>query len=120
MAEAQNQIILTATIDRQKRDLSLNGDQPPPEQTPPGLAITANVDDKNLHITFNEDIALTVTAGNQKRLITFKELTLSNNFALEALVKLLVDKKIIDVKDLQSTMDQVRQERYQQPPGTGS
>lgn len=60
-------------------------------------------------------VALTVTVGDQKREITFDELTLSNNFALEALVKLLVDKKIIEVKELQQTMNTVRKERYQDP-----
>jgi hypothetical protein len=57
-------------------------------------------------------VALTITYGDQKREITFDELTLSNNFALEAIVKLLVDKKVIDIKELQETMDHVRKERY--------
>jgi hypothetical protein len=61
-------------------------------------------------------VALTVTVGDQKREITFDELTLSNNFALEALVKLLVDKKIIEVKELQEAMNKIRKERYQEPP----
>ncbi len=65
----------------------------------------------------NKRVALTVTVGDQKREITFDELTLSNNFALEALVKLLVDKKIINIKDLQETMNSVRNERYQMPTG---
>jgi hypothetical protein len=110
-------IILTGTVEKEKRELVLNGDVPPAELTPSGLAITANVNGKHLHLTFNEDIALTVASGNQKRLITFKELTLSNNLALEALVKLLVDKKIIEVGDLQAAMDTVRKERYQAPAG---
>jgi hypothetical protein len=60
-------------------------------------------------------VALTITFGDQKREITFDELTLSNNFALEAIVKLLVDKKVIDVKELQETMKHIRQERYIDP-----
>lgn len=65
-------------------------------------------------------VALTITYGDQKREITFDELTLSNNFALEAIVKLLVDKKVIDIKELQETMNLIRQERYVDPaqPGT--
>ena len=117
MADSKKQVILTGTVDREKGELSLNGDSPIPANTPLGLAIIANVDGQNLHVTFNEDVALSVTAGDQRRNITFKELTLSNNLALEALVKLLVDKKIIEVKELQATMDLVRKERYQAPTG---
>jgi hypothetical protein len=117
MADLEKQIALVGTVGREKREITLNEDMPIPDSTPSGLAITANVDEHNLHITFNEDVALSVTAGNQKRNITFKELTLSNNLALESLVKLLVDKKIIDIKDLQATMDLVRKERYQTPTG---
>jgi hypothetical protein len=60
-------------------------------------------------------VALTITYGDQQREITFDELTLSNNFALEAIVKLLVDKKLIDLKELQDTMEQIRKERYIDP-----
>jgi len=60
-------------------------------------------------------VALTITYGDQQREITFDELTLSNNFALEAIVKLLVDKKLIDLKELQETMDHIRKERYINP-----
>ena len=60
-------------------------------------------------------VALTITYGNQRRDITFDELTLSNNFALEAIVKLLVDKKLIDLKELQETMEHIRKERYIDP-----
>ena len=65
-------------------------------------------------------VALTVTVGDQKREITFDELTLSNNSALEALVKLLVDKKIIEVKELQEIMNKIRKERYKDPPKTNA
>jgi hypothetical protein len=65
-------------------------------------------------------VALTVLVGDQKREITFDELTLSNNLALEALVKVLVDKKVFKVEELQQVMDLIRKERYtpqsQQPP----
>ncbi len=60
-------------------------------------------------------VALTITYGDQQREITFDELTLSNNFALEAIVKLLVDKKLIDLKELQDTMEHIRKERYIDP-----
>lgn len=44
--------------------------------------------------------------------ISFEELTLSNNLAQEALVRLLVDKKIIDGQELFEYMQKVRTERY--------
>jgi len=117
MADSSKRIILTGTVGKERREIKLNSDLPIPKETPSGLAITANVDGHNLRLAFNEDVALTVTAGDQKRSITFKELTLSNNLALEALVKVLVDKKIVDVKELQDAMNTVRQERYQMPKG---
>jgi len=60
-------------------------------------------------------VALTIMFGDQKREVTFDELTLSNNFALEAMVKLLVDKKIIEIDELRKTMDQIRKDRYDDP-----
>lgn len=61
-------------------------------------------------------VAMTVVVGDQKREITFDELTLSNNLALEALVKLLVDKKVFKIEELQSVMDEIRKQRYADPP----
>jgi hypothetical protein len=60
-------------------------------------------------------VALTVLVGDQKREITFDELTLSNNLALEALVKVLVDKNVFKVEELQQVMDLIRKERYTSP-----
>ena len=68
----------------------------------------------------NEDIAnrvaLKIQIGEQTREVTFDELTLSNNLGLEALVKVLVDKGVFKPEDLQSEMDRIRKERYQDPP----
>ena len=60
-------------------------------------------------------VAMTVLVGDQKREITFDELTLSNNLALEALVKLLVDKEVFKVEELQKIMDEIRKQRYVDP-----
>ena len=60
-------------------------------------------------------VAMTVVVGDQKREITFDELTLSNNLALEALVKLLVDKNVFKVEELQQVMDDIRKARYADP-----
>ena len=60
-------------------------------------------------------VAMTVIVGDQKREITFDELTLSNNLALEAIVKLLVEKKVFKVEELQKVMDDIRKQRYADP-----
>jgi len=60
-------------------------------------------------------VAMTVVVGDQKREITFDELTLSNNLALEALVKILVDKGVFKVEELQAVMDDIRTKRYADP-----
>lgn len=62
--------------------------------------------------------ALKLVVNGQVREITFEELTLSNNLAQEALVRLLVDKKIIDPKELMDYLNKVKEERYkmEQPP----
>jgi len=116
MADLKSKIAITGTVGKEEREVALNQNvKLPLEQFPSEVALTVTVDGKSRRISFNEDVALTVAVGDQRRAISFKELTLSNNFALEALVKLLVDKKIIDVPDLQATMDSVRKERYQMP-----
>ena len=64
----------------------------------------------------NEDpakrVALKITVGDQMRDVTFDELTLSNNLGLEALVKVLVDKKVFKAEELRDEMERIRRERY--------
>ena len=116
MADSSKKISLNGKIGMQKAEVAINDQAAlPNDPFPPDVSLTVTADGKTRRISFNEDVALTVSVADQKRHITFKELTLSNNFALEALVKLLVDNKLIDVKDLQQTMDKIRQERYQMP-----
>ena len=116
MADSAKKISLNGKIGMQKAQLAINDQEVLPDDPyPPDISLNVTADGKTRRISFNEDVALTVSVGDQRRNITFKELTLSNNFALEALVKLLVDNKIIDVRDLQQTMDKIRQERYQMP-----
>jgi hypothetical protein len=62
-------------------------------------------------------VALKVTIGDQVREVTFDELTLSNNLGLEALVKVLVDKKVFTPDELQKEMENVRRKRYRDPSG---
>ena len=65
--------------------------------------------------------ALKLVIDGKEREISFEELTLSNNLAQEALVRLLVDKKIIEPKDLIEYLEKVRKERYRAvQPSDGS
>ncbi|MBU1320206.1 MAG: hypothetical protein KKG33_12380 [candidate division Zixibacteria bacterium] len=57
-------------------------------------------------------IAIKIVVDGKVRDVSFEELTLSNNLAQEALVRLLISKKIIDPKDLMEAMQTVQQERY--------
>ena len=56
--------------------------------------------------------ALKVVINGQEREISFEQLALSNNLAQEALVRLLVQQKLIEPKDLMAEMEKVRKERY--------
>ena len=60
--------------------------------------------------------ALKVVINGKEREVSFEELTLSNNLAQEALVRLLVDKKMVDAKELLEYMKKIKEERYRQAP----
>jgi hypothetical protein len=60
-------------------------------------------------------IALKIVMGDKERDVTYEELCLSNNLAQEALVRLLVKKKILKSEELLKEMEQVRKERYRSP-----
>ena len=60
-------------------------------------------------------IALKIVMGDKEREVTYDELCLSNNLAQEALVRLLVKKKIFESAELLKEMEQVRKERYRSP-----
>jgi hypothetical protein len=60
--------------------------------------------------------ALRVMIDGKEREVTYEELALSNNLAQEALVRLLVDKNIIDPKDLLEYMQTIKKERYRPMP----
>lgn len=53
--------------------------------------------------------------GDQEKEITYDELCLSNNLAQEALVRLLVRKKLFKPEELVKEMEQVKKERYRSP-----
>jgi hypothetical protein len=60
--------------------------------------------------------ALKVVIDGKERDVSFEELALSNNLAQEALVRMLVDKKIIDAEELLEYMKKIKSERYRATP----
>ncbi len=60
----------------------------------------------------DKKFALKMVIDGKERDITFEELALSNNLAQEALVGLLIDKKIIKAEDFLNKMQEVNKQRY--------
>lgn len=63
----------------------------------------------------DKKVAMKMVVDGQERDISFEELALSNNLALEALARLLIAKKIFEPKDLLDMMETVKKERYRTP-----
>lgn len=66
-------------------------------------------------MTDDKKIALKMVVDGETRDITYEELALSNNLAQEALVTLLIEKKIIDPKEFLEMLGKVKKERYRTP-----
>ena len=65
--------------------------------------------------------ALKLMIDGKEREISYEELTLSNNLAQEALVRLLIKKNMLDPKEYVEMMNQVKNERYRMgAPDQGS
>ena len=64
--------------------------------------------------------ALRIVTDGKERQITFEELALSNNLAQEALVRLLVKKKLIKPDELLAEINAVKTERYRVDPNPPS
>ena len=58
------------------------------------------------------NIAMKMVVDGKEHVITFEELTLSNNLAQEALVSLLIKKQLIDGRELLDEINRIRKERY--------
>ncbi len=56
--------------------------------------------------------ALKMVIDGKERDISYEELALSNNLAQEALVRLLIQKKLFEPKELMEMMETVKKERY--------
>ena len=65
--------------------------------------------------TDNSKVALKMVVDGKERDVTYEELALSNNLAQEALVRLLIEKKVFDPRELLEMMETVKKERYRQP-----
>ena len=63
-------------------------------------------------------IALKIVTGGQEKEVSYDELTLANNLAQEALVRVLVRKNVVTAQELLEELQKVRTERYasSQPP----
>jgi hypothetical protein len=57
-------------------------------------------------------IALKMIVDGQEKDVSYEELALSNNLAQEALVRLLIEKKVFQPDDLLKMLEKVKKERY--------
>ena len=65
--------------------------------------------------TDDSKVALKMVVDGKERNVTYEELALSNNLAQEALVRLLIEKKVFDPRELLDMMEKVKKERYRKP-----
>ena len=63
----------------------------------------------------DKNIAIKMIVNGEVRDVTYEELALSNNLAQEALVRLLIDKKVFKPDELLNMLETVKKERYRQP-----
>jgi hypothetical protein len=63
-------------------------------------------------MTEKKNVALKMIIDGKEREVTYEELALSNNLAQEALVRLLIDKKLFEPRELMDMMERVKKERY--------
>jgi hypothetical protein len=65
-------------------------------------------------MTDDKKVALKMIVDGEEKDISFEELALSNNLAQEALVRLLIEKKLFTPQELLEVMEKVKKERYRQ------
>lgn len=56
--------------------------------------------------------AIKMIMNGQEREISYEELALSNNLAQEALVRLLIEKKLFSPEEMLAMIEKVKTERY--------
>ena len=59
--------------------------------------------------------ALVIRHEGKEREITFEELALSNNLTVEALIRVLIDKGVLNSDELLAELEKVKNERTGQP-----
>lgn len=59
-------------------------------------------------------VAMKMVVDGKVREITVEQLVISNQLSQEALVSLLVKKKLIDPRDLLDEIERIRKERYRE------
>ena len=62
----------------------------------------------------DKKVDLRMVIDGKEREVSYEQLALSNNLAQEALVRLLIEKKLIEPKELIDLMETVKKERYRQ------
>lgn len=62
----------------------------------------------------DKKVALKMIIDGQERDISYEELALSNNLSQEALVRLLIEKKLFTPEDMLQMLEKVKKERYRQ------
>ena len=60
----------------------------------------------------DDKFALKIVVDGKEKNVTYEELALSNNLAQEALVRLLIEKKLFEPNELLKMLETVRKERY--------
>ena len=68
-------------------------------------------------MTERKPAALKLVIDGVEREVSYEQLTLSNNLAQEALVRVLVEKGIVDPKELLEAMQKVKAERFKTEGG---
>ena len=63
----------------------------------------------------DKKVAIKMVVEGKEREVTYEELSLSNNLALEALARLMIEKKLFEPKELLEMMERVKKERYRSP-----
>jgi hypothetical protein len=63
----------------------------------------------------DENVAMRIVAGGKARDVSYRELLLSTNLSMEALMSVLVKKKLISPEDLFQEIEEIRKTRYKGP-----
>lgn len=64
----------------------------------------------------DDHVAMRIVAGGKTRDVSYRELLLSTNLSFEALMSILVKKKLITPEELLKEIEEIRKTRYRQNP----